>query len=326
MANETKTQDPQRETPRHPIRVVATRTGLSPTLLRAWERRYGVVEPSRSEGGQRLYSDADIERLALLKGVTDAGRAIRTVAELSLEELRGMAREDREARAPVARPLPDGRLETFHREAMEAVEKMDADLLEAELRRALVVLGVGPFTDELLAPLLRDIGDRWVRGELRPAHEHVATAVVKRVLNWMIDPPRPEKAGPVAVVGTLAGEQHELGALLAAATAALEGWRVTFLGRDLPASDVALAARTLDAHLVAVSTVHPADPDEIREQLTELLEGLPARTRVFLGGAPAAGLSTEFGDPRIHAVTNLAEFRSALRAEFGPADPEGPAS
>lgn len=231
-----------------------------------------------------------------------------------------MAREDREARAPAAHVPGDERIGAFHESAMEAVEKMDAELLEAELRRALVVLGVGPFTDELLAPLLREIGDRWVRGELRPAHEHVATAVVKRVLNWMIEPPRPENSGPVAVIGTLAGEQHELGALLAAATAALEGWRVTFLGRDLPASDVALAARTLDAGLVAVSTVHPEDTDDMKAQLVELLDGLPSRTRVFLGGAPAQDVATALGDARLRAITNLAEFRGALRDELPAPD------
>jgi methanogenic corrinoid protein MtbC1 len=272
-----------------------------------------VVEPTRSEGGQRLYSDADIERLSLLNRVTDEGRTISSVAELSLDDLRRMAREDREARSPATAEQDDERLREFHDAAMEAVEGMDADLLETELRRALVVLGVGPFTDDLLAPFLREIGDRWVRGELRPAHEHVATAVVKRVLNWMIDPPRPDRVGPVAVVGTLAGEQHELGALLAAATAALEGWRVTFLGRDLPASDVALAARTLDARLVAVSVVHPVDAADVTGQLGELLEGLPDRTKVFVGGAPAADLVLALGDDRLDAVTNLAEFRAALR-------------
>ncbi|MEQ9569536.1 MAG: MerR family transcriptional regulator, partial [Longimicrobiales bacterium] len=85
---------------RHPIRVVASRTGLTPTLLRAWERRYGVVEPGRSDGGQRLYSDDDIERLVLLKRATDAGRAIRLVADLTVDELRDLVQEDRSARAP----------------------------------------------------------------------------------------------------------------------------------------------------------------------------------------------------------------------------------
>src|SRR5918999_1138203 len=88
---------------RHPIGVVADRTGLSPDLLRGWERRYRAVEPSRSADGQRTYSDADIERLRLLRLATAAGRSIRQVARLASDELAQLVREDRAAREQVQR-------------------------------------------------------------------------------------------------------------------------------------------------------------------------------------------------------------------------------
>src|SRR5512141_668232 len=75
------------QTPRYPVRLVALRTGLTPHVLRAWERRYGVVSPGRTEGGQRLYSELDIERLRLLRRLTDGGHAIRRIASLPLAEL-----------------------------------------------------------------------------------------------------------------------------------------------------------------------------------------------------------------------------------------------
>jgi DNA-binding transcriptional MerR regulator len=307
MTGIMKAPSDDRHAARHPIRVVANRTGLTPTLLRAWERRYGLVDPARTDSGQRLYSDADIERLALLRQATEAGRSIRLVADLTVDELRQLIEDD--ARNPAA-AFDDGtarRVADFASGSMRAIETMDADRLEAELRRALVVLGVDTFTDDFLAPLLRDIG------------EPVATAVVQRVLNWMLEAPPPLRDGPVAIMGTLSGEQHELGALLAAAAAALEGWRVTFLGRDLPAHDLALAARTLDARMVAVSTVHATDLDEFEEQLTELLDGLAGDVDVFVGGVRARELRLAQTDDRLHVAHSLAEFREAIRGTGVPA-------
>ncbi len=308
---------PPSSEPRHPIRVVATRTGVTPTTLRAWERRYGVVEPRRSDGGQRLYSDDDVRRLVLLRRLTDQGRAISQVAELADEELEALDAEDRAARRDVVKPIGATEGTPRAREALEralaAVESLDATALEAELRRAVVTLGAGLFIDELVAPLLREIGDRWSRGEMRPAQEHVATAVVERVLSWMIEPVgAAEPRGPVMVVGTLSGEVHALGALLAGATAALQGWRVTFLGRDLPAEEIALAAGRLDARLVGVSVVNPLDFDGIPDQLKDLLGSLDPTTSVVLGGASAELLARQVADARLRAVRDMPAFRALL--------------
>ena len=81
------------ESGRHPIRVVARRTGLTPAVLRAWEKRYGVVDPTRTEGGQRLYSDEDVRRLSLLRQAVEEGRSISQVVELTTEELQGLVME-----------------------------------------------------------------------------------------------------------------------------------------------------------------------------------------------------------------------------------------
>jgi DNA-binding transcriptional MerR regulator/methylmalonyl-CoA mutase cobalamin-binding subunit len=290
--------------------VVSSRTGVSPTLLRAWERRYQVVDPGRSDGGQRLYSDDDIERLLLLKRATDAGRAIRSVAGLPIDELRALVREDRSALGPAE--IGDERVDGALAAAWSAVEAMDAEGLETELRRAVVTLGASAFTDRLVAPLLRTIGQRWVEGRMRPSHEHMATEVIKRVLHWMVEPSRGETGGPGVVVGTLSGEMHELGALLAGATAALEGWNVTFLGQDLPPDEFAHAAETVSAKVVGISTVNPLSVDGIPGQLEALLGALPADVSVVLGGPSASDLLDRIADSRLVAVDTLADFRTVL--------------
>ena len=310
--------DPQRSEramPRHPIRVVADRTGLTPSTLRAWERRYGVVTPGRSEGGQRLYSDADVDRLILLRRVTDAGRAISSVSELSTRDLEGMAAEDQAALA--VRPTngerggesPKSRVE----EALEAVGELNPVRLEQVLRREVVLLGGQRFLDELVAPLLHEIGVRWRAGTLRPAHEHVAVAVIKQIVGWMLDRAREGTTGKTLVVGTLTGEKHELGALLAATVAAMEGWQVVFLGQDLPSEEIALTVRSVEAAAVGVSVVNPIDFDGIPIQLHRLLEELPPGVPVILGGAAALDVARVVGDDRIIALSTMAEFRRALR-------------
>jgi len=302
----------QHADPRHPIRVVAERTGLSPTLLRAWERRYGVVNPSRTEGGQRLYSDAHVERLLLLRQVTEAGRSISSVAELGDEELLALHREDGEARERLGGAAEAAEVPSAVDEAFAAVEALDPEMLEAHLQRELVSLGGERFLEGLVSPLLVRIGERWRAGRLRPAHEHVAVAVIKRVLGLMLERIRPSGSKRTVVVGTLPGERHELGTLLAAAAASLEGWRPVLTGEDLPAEEIALAAGTTGASAVGISVVSPDDWTDLQAQARELLESLPEEAILILGGAGGSDLSRKLSDARIRVVSSLAEFRSTL--------------
>jgi len=153
------------ETPRYPVRLVALRTGLSPHVLRAWERRYGVVAPTRSEGGQRLYSELDVERLRRLRRLSGRGHAISQIASLDLEQL---ARLDEETAAEAASPpaptsrtageTPGPEADEHIREltlaALRAVREFAPRELDALLQRAVVTLGVPAFLDRVAAPLL----------------------------------------------------------------------------------------------------------------------------------------------------------------------------
>ena len=301
--------------PRHPIRVVAQRTGLTPATLRAWERRYGVVDPDRSGGGQRLYSDADVERLNRMRMLTEAGRAISMVAELSDEQARDLLTEDREAAVPApgqdAVPLAVDPGELVA-EAFEHVRSMDGPGLEGVLRRSAVVLGAVPFLEQVVAPLFHKIGNAWVRGALGPAEEHLASGIVERVLAWLTDPVQPPVGAPAIVVATLPGERHGLGTKLVSTAAALEGWRVVYLGIDLPVDEIAEGATRVDARVVALSVVNADLLHDVAEALRRLRAVLPEETRLLVGGAAAGSLSDASFSPGVTRLSGLSDLRRVL--------------
>ena len=303
--------------PRYPVRLVARRTGLTPHVLRAWERRYGVVVPARSEGGQRLYSDADIRRLELLRRLTDAGHSIARLARLPAEELAVLVEatpmEPRSGDADDAREREPGVAVGEHplyQQALAAVDAFDAERLGDLLERSIVSLGVPQALDRVVAPLLGEIGRRWRSGRLGVAHEHLATAVVRRVLGWVMASATVDPGAPGVVVATPSRQVHELGAMMAAA----EGWRIAYLGADLPVREVALAAGRIRADAVALSVVAPVDVAAIGRELAELRDLLPARMPLLLGGGGASSLGMAADAAGARVITDLAGFRAELRA------------
>jgi DNA-binding transcriptional MerR regulator/methylmalonyl-CoA mutase cobalamin-binding subunit len=303
--------------PRHPIRVVALRTGLSPDVLRVWERRYGVVTPQRSQGGQRLYSDADIERLGLLHRATQAGRAIRQVADLGNAQLTSLLEEDAAARAlrtpGAAEATTSDAAQGYLANALTAVEALDPGQLQFAMGQAVITLGATGFVDQVLAPLLRQIGDRWHDGTLTPAHEHAASVIIKRTLQRMEEILELPGSAPLMLVATPAGERHEMGALLAGLVAGTEGWRTRQLGPDLPAADIAEAARQAGARAVAVSSILADDTARLLAELGELRAALSDGVELLVGGAATAPLSRHIEAMGARYLADLDEFRQYVR-------------
>jgi len=302
--------------PRHPIKVVSGRTGLTPEVLRVWEKRYGVVRPERTEGGQRLYSDQEIERLRLLRALTLEGRRIGEMSRLDTEELRALLIEDQDAeRPPTPSPThsslaPDAA--DLKERALRAVEDLDQPGLRSALARTQVTLGAATMIEEVLSPLIHELGARWARGNLKIHQEHFATVEIRRLLDLVMDSAPVDGNDPRLVVSTPAGELHELGAMLVAGTAAAEGWRVTYLGPNLPAEEIAAAARSLGATAVALSVVFPQVAG-LETEIRQLRSRLPRRIALFVGGAAfdaQPGLPATLGAER---VENLDGFRAVLR-------------
>jgi methanogenic corrinoid protein MtbC1 len=305
----------------HPIRVVAQRTGLSPDILRAWERRYGVVEPVRAEAGPRLYTDEDVERLRLLRLVVEEGRSIGRVSGLSLGELEALVEEDERHRAEAGRErlaaADEGAAEHV-RSALEAVSAMDPVRLDSVLVQAALGLGSAPFLERVAVPLMGEVGERWHAGTLGVAHEHLATATVERVLGWLTWS-WPEKRGPVVVVATPSRQRHELGARLCAAVAAEMGWRVVYLGSEVPATELARSADQRGARLVALSAVFPPGDVAVGEQIRVLGRLLPEGVGLVVGGAAAPSYLESIREAGGLVVPDLAGLRRVLEELGGMA-------
>ncbi|TFG39341.1 MAG: cobalamin B12-binding domain-containing protein [Candidatus Aminicenantes bacterium] len=304
--------------PRHPVRVVSERTGLSPHVLRVWERRYQAVAPARSEGSQRLYSDADVERLTLLHRASAGGRNVSQLVPLTNAQLRELISDDDAARtrrvSPASAELPEAQLAVT--EAMAAVEALDGDRLNGILKRALLRHGIAVGAEQVIVPLLTLIGERWHAGELPPSHEHLATAIIQHTLTDVV---HDSAAGPLTrpriLVATPAGQRHELGAMLVAATAAPLGWNVLYLGQDLPVRDIARAAELGMARVVALSLVYPANDERLAAELKWLTTVLAPQVTLVFGGAAAEGYAEDIPAGKVMVLNSLTGMRELLVRE-----------
>ena len=293
---------------------------MKPDLIRAWERRYSAVEPGRSDTRRRFYSDADIERLLLLRRVVNTGRGIGQVAGLSNEALQALIDEE-----PTPPPLPrrglgppqpglDETTESILQLCLAAAQRLDVRELELQIERASVALSRTNLLEKLLVPLMQHIGDLWHQGTLRPIHEHMASSVVRSFLGGMRGAYHTDPTAPHLVVTTPARQHHELGALIAAATAAGEGWQVTYLGPDLPPEEVAAAALQKGARAVALSITYPPDDLLLVDELRRLRRLLGNRVVLIVGGRATAGYGAVLDDIGALQVEDLAGLRQELAA------------
>jgi DNA-binding transcriptional MerR regulator/methylmalonyl-CoA mutase cobalamin-binding subunit len=295
------------------IKVVARRTGLSAHVIRIWEKRYGAVEPERTGTNRRLYSDEQIERLSLLRDITQNGHSIGHVAKLPMEKLRELSQESRgtnghASRAGTAPPNAP----TFLDECVAAVKSLDARVLNESLKRAATELGAQGLLQRVIAPLAQTLGELWRDGTITAAHEHFATAVIRIFLGHAARPFAGTDSAPVIVVATPTGQIHELGALLVGAAAANLGWHVTYLGASLPAAEIAGAARQNRARAVALSLVYPEDDPRLEAELTRLRELLPAEVVLLVGGRAMPAYLGLLGKIGARQLTDLPQLGAAL--------------
>lgn len=296
---------------RHPIRVVSIRTGLTSHVIRVWEKRYNAVRPYRTPTNRRLYSDDDIARLSLLQRAIDGGRSIGQVASLPTTELKALVNDDHAVTIPAHGPSVGlTSLESALDDARRQIQEMNAGGLRDSLTRAAVSLSRASLLEDLVAPLLEEIGNGWREGDLRIAHEHMASAVLRTFLGEMIASAN-GTGGRLLLVTTPASTHHELGALMAAVAATLEGWRVCYLGPNLPAHEIAATAIRQRAHAVALSVIHISEPGCILDELRGLREMLP-NMPLFVGGAAANRLESALGPQQVMIVDGLRQFRERL--------------
>lgn len=289
----------------HTIKFAARHTGLSQHTIRAWERRYTAIAPDRTATNRRLYSIEDIEKLSLLHRAVQAGHSIGQVAHLSIPELQRLF-ADAPAAEPESQPSP------YMEECLRAVERLDAQGMEDALARAAALLGAAALIDRVLLPLLQSIGERWREGDVRTAHEHMASAIVRTFLGRMLDAFQPPALAPRLIVTTPAGQLHELGALIAAVTAASEGWRVLYLGPNLPSEEIAGAAHQAGARAVALSIVYPPDDPRLGQEIVSLRKHLGQEIPILAGGRAAAAYRDALNSIQAIHIPDMPTMRTEL--------------
>ena len=286
---------------------------MHPQTLRIYERRR-LVQPQRSAGNTRLYSDADIERLSMLHRATQGGHGISHVGSLTNAKLGDLVRaiETESERTP-ARVTPAREPQAIVDRALAQAEALDPVGLESVLRRSVARYGIVFFMDAVAAPFMRRMGDEWHAGRITYAQEHLATATVQRIVSEM-SPVLTDGGNPTIVVGTLEGERHANGALMAAATAASEGWRVIYLGADLPPAEIAETALRTEARAVGISMVLSEKKARTSARLRELEKRMPANARLLVGGTGSKALKRTSTGSETVFVETLEDMRTALAA------------
>jgi MerR family transcriptional regulator, light-induced transcriptional regulator len=252
------------------IGELSRRSGVSPELLRAWERRYGLLDPTRSKGGLRLYSPDDLERVRDMQRYLESGMAAAEAATLALREKPGQADS----------PRIDPSLARV--DLAEALAAFDGARADAILDDLLAAATIDTVLSEVLLPFLEDLGRRWERGEASVAEEHFASSVLRgRMLGLARGWGR--GLGPVALLACLPGEQHDFGAMAFGLALRARGWRIAYLGADTPLETVEQAAVRLEPDLVVLSGVS----DKRVQAISAQLAALARRWRVAVGGKAA---------------------------------------
>jgi MerR family transcriptional regulator, light-induced transcriptional regulator len=250
------------------IGELSRRVGVSPEVLRAWERRYGVLRPTRSEGGFRLYSTADEERVRRMLALQQEGLSPAVAA-------RTAAAADDRASAASAVPA-----EALRQALADALDRFDEGAANRAFDRALGMLTLDTLLRQIVLEYLADLGERWSAGLASVAQEHFATNVLRgRLLGLARD--WGQGGGPLALLACPPGELHDLGLICFGLALRAHGWRIAFLGADTPVDTLRHTAETLHPDLVVLTATTPRRLSSIRSELREL----GGATRLAVAGA-----------------------------------------
>jgi DNA-binding transcriptional MerR regulator len=266
------------------IGELSRRSGVSPELLRAWERRYGLLEPTRSAGGLRLYSAADLDRVRAMQQHLAEGLAAAEAAALAAEP------EPRADQAVAFSPA------AARRDLDVSLSEFDEARAHAVLDELLSTATLDSILSDVLIPFLRELGERWERGEITVAQEHFASSVLRgRLLGLARGWDR--GTGSRVLLSCAPGELHDLGLIAFGLALRARGFRILYLGADTPIESVAQTARAARPHVLVVSAVSA----ELFKEIAGALRELAAEYPVYLGGAGATAVGEEFptltGDP-----------------------------
>ncbi|HWQ13336.1 MAG TPA: B12-binding domain-containing protein [Roseiflexaceae bacterium] len=299
-------------------KAVARETGVPPDTFRAWERRYGVPRPQRTPGGHRLYSERDMAIIRWLRERTEEGMNISHAVMLlasALEE------------AP--QPFGNGESRALGRMAGElagALTSFDAAAAERIVGEAFAIHPFERVLLDLIQPAMVEVGDRWQRGEINVAAEHYATEFVRRKLAGLLNVFERTASRETIVVGCAPQELHDLGALFGSLFLMRRGWRVLYLGAQVPLADLLEAVQLVRPDLVCLSASTAETAGLLREVALELQRRFPQQRLGYGGRIFNASPELRETMPGVflgHDARELAESVAALLARGAPASGEG---
>ncbi|HEY4571773.1 MAG TPA: cobalamin B12-binding domain-containing protein [Kribbella sp.] len=281
------------------IGALSKRAGVSEHVLRAWETRYGLLSPTRSSGGFRLYSDDDVRRVRRMREYLAEGLS-------AAEAARAVLAEPAAASEPVAVRMAQAGGADNLRAALDELDERAAQLALDQLFGALSAESV---IREVLIPYLRELGDRWSRGEVSVAQEHFASGVIRARLN-ALSPGWGAGHGPRALLACPPGELHDIALLSFGLVLRRSGWRVVFLGADAPMTDIENTAAKLGPDLVMLSASDAIHFESVRPELVRLARN---RSLALAGAGASAELAADVGAQYVHDDPVTAAERLAER-------------
>ena len=290
----------------HRIHRVAKLTGLSKDVIRVWERRYGLVKPSRSSNRYREYSDEEVALLRFVKAQMEQGATIG-----------GLAAEGHDAlvtRMRLATPVSEAEQKPHDRlldELIGSLDPMDKAGFERRLNGAVAVIPFEEAVQRILLPLQRRIGELWHEGHLNIAVEHYVTKIIQQKLFSVMNQLPVNEFGPRILIACPEGETHEIGAQAVAYIAATKGCHVYYLGPNLPYSDLVNFCEKISPDLVLLSLT------ELKQEAATLhhvkqLEQLATRWSVAVGGQGARAIEDRLRDTKVELLEDLAALHSRL--------------
>lgn len=295
--------------------MVSQLTGLSELVIRAWETRYKAVVPDR-KGNRRIYSEIDIEKLALLKKLTDDKYRIGNIANYSLDELKDIITINDLKKLEI-KDKPENAINenfvTIIADSISYIRNFDSKNLDTLLNNCAVEFSRNVFIDNIIIPLMDKVGEYWKSGILRISHEHFASTTVRKIVSSLIGGFKLIDDAPEILISTPQGQYHEIGALIAGTLASGDGWNVVYLGPSLPIEEIVYTAQKTKPVVIFMSIVYPSDDPQLLKELLKLKE-LEYPSKLVFSGKSIGGYNNTIQEIGGEIVNNSEELRTLLKS------------
>jgi DNA-binding transcriptional MerR regulator len=291
----------------HRIHRIAKLTGLSKDVIRVWERRFGLLQPTRGANRYRNYSDEDVALLRYLKAELDAGGSIGELARLGREELMNRAR-----RTAPRQSVVDHTFDRLLQELLAALDPFDRIKFEKRLNGAVAVVPFEEALHGILLPLQEEVGAWWHDGRLDVAIEHYVTKQIQQKIFSAMNQLPVAEFGAKVVIACPPGEEHDMAALAVAYRCRVRGCRIYCLGANVPFAALSNLCRQVEPDLTILSIPIPLSDDKGKELIHALAQDIQPLTNLVLGGNGALAMREQFLQSRINVLDSFDELDATL--------------